>query len=504
MGFDFSTLDMFLIFSFILLNCAVAFSTRSVSKNFDSYASGQNENYSGLTIVSSIAALACSASLFFIGMPNICKGGFIFIWMYFFTEVIVTLLMIFVYIPKIINIDTYSLHEYISRMYNNDQTIRFVFAFCEIVQRIGRFAVQIKIIGIVSQDIFDLNNQNNIMLYFMTFVLILYACFGGLKAVSHTDVAQSLVFLLGIPIIAFFLWHKTGDHSGFYNILNGGVEKFRASSMISGPQNAMITIAMLLRTVIGWSLLMTCFQRIRMCKGIERAQKLWGIGMTLYLLVILIIIFISLQIAGLHNFNTQTEHNTIIKYMLDIINNNTLSLLFFFAIISLAFSTADSEFNCITVLFANDIFIGKLKKWYRSKFAGNIISTIVSFIALLLSLNFKNIFDLYMSVSNVYLPIAGVPLFLTIMGFKTYLPAIKTGAATGFITTALCMIIAQYTKAKNATIFSFGPGMIANIIAILAVHYYYKNVLKQQITCVTQEDIDSINAMRKNKIDDTW
>ena len=90
------------------------------------------------------------------------------------------------------------------------------------------------------------------------------------------------------------------------------------------------------------------------------------------------------------------------------------------------------------------------------------------------------------------------------MGFKTYLPAIKTGAATGFITTALCMIITKYTKAENATIFSFGPGMIANIIAILAVHYYYKNVLKQQITCVTQEDIDSINDMRKNKIDDTW
>ena len=83
MGFDFSTLDMFLIFSFILLNCAVAFSTRSVSKNFDSYASGQNENYSGLSIISSIIALACSASMFFIGMPTMCKGGFTFIWMYF-------------------------------------------------------------------------------------------------------------------------------------------------------------------------------------------------------------------------------------------------------------------------------------------------------------------------------------------------------------------------------------------------------------------------------------
>jgi len=497
MSFVFSTLDIILIFLFVLLNCAVGFSTRSIVRVFDAYASGQNEHYSGLTIVSSIAALACSASLFFIGMPEICKKGFIAIWMYLFTEMIVTICMVFIYIPKIIKIKTYSLHEYISKMYNSDKTIRFVFAFCEIIQRIGRFAVQIKIIGIVAQNIFGLENPDNSTLYVITGLLILYACFGGLKAVSHTDVAQSFIFMVGIPILALVLWHKTGDHSGFYNILNGGVEKFKASSMISGPQNAMITIAMLLRTIIGWSLLMTGFQRIRMCKEVKRAQQLWGIGMLAYLLIILIITFIGVQIAGIRDFDPNTDQNTIIRYMLDIIDSDTLSLLFFFCIVSLAFSTADSEFNAISVLCANDIFGCVFKKWNKNKFVGNIVSIIACLIALVLSLNFDDIFKLYFSVTNIYYPIAAMPLFLTIMGFKTYLPAIKTGAVVGFVTTAACMIISKYTNSGNAAIFSFGPGMLASLIAILLVHYYYKNVLKKETTCVTQEEIDELQMMTK-------
>ena len=504
MGFTFSTLDIVLIFLFILLNCAVAFSTRSVVRDFDSYASGQNENYSGLTIVSSIAALACSASLFFIGMPEICKGGFLFIWMYFFTEVIFTLLMIFIYIPKIIKIKTYSLHEYISRMYNNDKTIRFVFSFCEIIQRIGRFAVQIKIIGIIAQIIFDLKSQDNSVLYMITALMILYACFGGLKAVSHTDIAQSFIFMLGIPILSIVLWYKTGDHSGFYDILNGGVEKFRASSMISSNQTILIAMSSLLFKIIGWPIVITLFQRVRMCKEVKRAQKLWGIGMVAYLFIILTIVFIGVQMAGINNFDPKTDNGVIVQNMLYIINNGTLSLLFFFCIVCLSFSTADSEFNAISVLFANDIFGCVFKKWNKNKFVGNIVSIIACLIALVLSLNFDDIFKLYFSVTNIYYPIAAMPLFLTIMGFKTYLPAIKIGSITGLITTGLCMIIAQYTNAGNAMVFAFGPGMMASLIAILLVHYYYKNVLKQQTTCVTQEDIDSINAMRKNKIDDTW
>ena len=503
MNFNFSTLDVFLIFAFFIFNCAVAFSTRSIVRDFDSYASGQNENYSGLSIISSIIALACSASMFFIGMPTMCKGGFTFIWMYFFTEVICALLIIFLYIPKIININTYSLQEYISRMYNDDKTIRFVFAFCEIVQRIGRFAAQISIVGILAQNIFELRGPNNTFLYLLAALLILYSCFGGLKAVTHTDVIQSLIFLIIIPMISLLLWYKTADHSGFYNILNGEVTKFKASEVISSRENMLIAISALLNSAIGWGTRITSFQRIRMCKTTKTAQKLWGIGMVIYLMVIATIVFISLQIAGLREFNIGTKEGVIVKYMLELINNHTVALLFFFAIVSLAISTADSEFNCITVLLGNDIFIGKLKKWYRNKFVGNIVSTIVSFIALLLSLNSKNLFALYMSVSNVYLPIAGVPLLLSILGFKTYLPAIKIGSATGFITTAITYGVAKYIDSKFAE-FSFGVGIFANIAAMILVHYYYKNVLKQQITCVTQEDIDSINDMRKNKIDDTW
>ena len=493
----FSTLDIILIFLFILLNCVVAFSTRSLVKDFDAYASGQNEHYNGLTIVSSIAALVCSASVFFIYIPEICQEGFIAICMFLFVDIISVLLMIFVYLPKIININTYSLHEYISRMYNNDKTIRLVFALCEIIQRIVRFAIQIKIIGIVAQDIFGLESPNNIILYTITALLILYACFGGLKAVSHTDVPQFLIFAIVIPILSFVLWHKTGDHSGFYNILNGGVEKFKVNSIISNGQTILMVISVALFSFIGLPLITPSFQRVRMCKEIKRAQKLWGIGMTAYLFIILVITFIGVQLAGIHNFDNTTDKNEVISYMLNIINNDTLSLLFFFCIVSLSFSTADSEFNSIAVLFANDICVGNFNKKYDKIFIGNVLSTIACLIALVLSLNFNNIFELCFAASNIYYPIAGMPLFLTIMGFKTYLPAIKTGAVVGFVTTAACMIITKYTNAGNAVIFSFGPGMLASLIAILFVHYYYKNVLKENVTCVTQEEIDELQMMTK-------
>ena len=103
---DFSTFDFLLIFLFIVANIVVGFSTRSFVKSYDMYASGNNANFSGLTISATIAALFCSASLVVGGIEQIYTQGLMMIWFYFIAEMIACCFAIFVYIPRIIKIKT--------------------------------------------------------------------------------------------------------------------------------------------------------------------------------------------------------------------------------------------------------------------------------------------------------------------------------------------------------------------------------------------------------------
>lgn len=518
MFLDFSTFDFLLIFLFIVANIVVGFSTRSFVKSYDLYASGNNANFNGLTISATIAALFCSASLVVGGIEQIYTQGLMMIWFYFIAEMIACCFAIFVYIPRIIKIKTYSLHQYIGHFYGSN--IRALFALSESIQRIGRFAIQLRLIGKCADYAFDLHGTSNTTIWIAAVILILYASFGGLKAVSHTDVVQFISFFLIVPIIAFLLWEKTGavynNHEGFFSIFSGEYEKFTLKGSVNSFITVIVALSILSRTILTTPLNIPSFQRIGMCKNTERAQKLWGISTAIYGIFVLFVVFIGLQLFGItKGINPETNStmkvNEIVPYMLHFLNNPTISVLFFIMIVSLAISTSDSEFNGIGVLFSNDILVKINKKLYQNKVAATVSGVVACIFALVLALSFDNIFSILLSVQNFFLPVVVIPLACTIFGLRTHKNAIWAGVIAGIFITLLysfifgiilnpqwhdftfsgifmntsgsgligyiqdmlgvdsSVTISQYTQ------YAFGPGMLANFLGIMCMHYYYKS-----------------------------
>jgi hypothetical protein len=95
---------------------------------------------------------------------------------------------------------------------------------------------------------------------------------------------------------------------------------------------------------------------------------------------------------------------------------------------------------------------------------------------LFLALYFKDIFNLLMTVQNLFQPIVVIPLSMTVLGFRTHKNAIWLGVIFGaFVTASYAFILSLFGYGDQAQ-FSFGPGMIANFIGIILGHLYYTKI----------------------------
>ena len=482
---DLSVLDIVIIEAFIIFNAIVGFSTRGRSKTFADYASGKDGKYSDLSIVATIVALFCSASLFISGVEQMYLQGYFIFFSYFIAEMVACVITIFIYIPKLIYIRSITLHEYVAHFYGDN--IRFVFALCEACQRIGRFAIQLIIIGKCASYSIQISPYYcNMLIWCITIIMMIYSAYGGLKSVTMTDIVQTATFIIIIPTIALYIWYKTGlttgGHEGFFELFSGKDPKMTFRGTFSNPVLYVSAIAMLTRSALCTPLNMPYFQRISMAKTPLRAQKLFAIASVIYGIIILIILFIGMQLLGVtHDIDPTTGEKMaverIIPYMLDTFSFTSLRILFLLCIISLSISTSDSEFNGISVLLANDVlYYINPSRFPRNRKTAVESITIIGTLSLVLALHFNNIFDLLMTVQNFFQPIVVIPLSMTVLGFRTHKNAIWLGVICGALMTvsyaSLLRVIGYWNYAK----FSFGPGMIANFLGIILGHLYYTKI----------------------------
>ncbi len=482
---DLSVLDIVIIEAFIIFNAIVGFSTRGRSKTFTDYASGKDGNYSDLSIVATIVALFCSASLFIAGVEQMYLQGYFIFFSYFIAEMVACLITIFIYIPKLIYIRSITLHEYVAHFYGDN--IRFVFALCEACQRIGRFTIQLIIIGKCASYSLKLSPYYcNMLIWCVTIIMMIYSAYGGLKSVTMTDIVQTATFIIVIPTIALYIWYKTGlttgGHEGFFELFSGKDPKMTFYGTFSDPVVCISAIAMLTRSALCTPLNIPYFQRILMAKTLLRAQKLFSIASVVYGLIVLVIFFIGLQLLGItegidpDTYEKMTTER-IIPYMLDKFSFPSLRILFLLCIISLSISTSDSEFNGISVLLTNDVlhYISP-SRFQKTKKTAIISISIIGISSLFLALYFKDIFNLLMTVQNFFQPIVVIPLSMTVLGFRTHKNVIWLGVICGALVTASYAFILNLFGYGDQAQFSFGPGMIANFIGIILGHLYYTKI----------------------------
>lgn len=454
------TLDILIFVVFFAINLIVGALARGKQQSFRDFAVG-SRNFSTATLIATLVATWAAGGTFFNVVQETYSTGLYFIIAVFVGVSAGWLITGYVIAPRMGSLlDHVSMSDALGSIYG--KKIQLITAISALLQSLGFIAIQFKVISKILTALFAL--QGDIVIYVTILaatIVIVYSAFGGVKAVTFTDVVQFITFGTFLPALALTIWGNIGDPKLVLATLQGD-PNFSLSHVFTW-NNSFIDMLMLMVLCLcdAPSLPPELFQRMAMAKDIRQIKQVMTYTVCIFLLLICFMAWIAILLLA---DNPELEPSALVQYMIDKHTYVGLKGFLGIGIIALAMSSADSLLNSSSVLVANDILppLGltkeaSVKSASRATFA-------LGFLAILLTFSIQNILEIIYLTANFYMPIVTVPMLLTIFGFKTTKRVIYIGIVAGAVVTLLFSI---YSKSIDA----FFPGMFTNLIFLLGSHY---------------------------------
>lgn len=191
-------IDIIIILSFLAINLAAGLYFGKGIKNIKEYAVG-NRNFSTATIAATLIATWLAADSFSWTAIEVYKQG-----LYFVIPAIGESLMFFIiaffYAPRMGEfLGKLSVAEAISSIYGN--RVRMITAIFGIFPAIGIVAMQFVVLAMLVSHFLSVS-----VLYatvISSVIVITYSTFGGIQAVTFTDMIKFFVFAIVVPMTAF-------------------------------------------------------------------------------------------------------------------------------------------------------------------------------------------------------------------------------------------------------------------------------------------------------------
>ena len=450
--------DFLILLIFLLINVAVGFRIKRKVKDIEDYALG-GRNFTTGILTATIVATWLGGNVITSTISKVYNEGIIamLIMAYNITVPLITAL---VYIPRMKEfLGKISMGEVMGDLHGTPA--RIITGVAGIIIGIGIIAIQFKVSATIFSYFFGIPEIWALLI--SSCIVVAYSTFGGVRAVTFTDVVQFYTFGTFIPILAFRIWIKIGDNNIIYTTL-ATTPKFHISQLfdISNPEISSKLILILFVSLIPM-IGPVLFQRIAMAKDIKQAKESFLLSalftgmMTALLCWIAILLFSS---------NPNINTNKILMYIADTYVGVGWKGLIVIGVLALTMSTADSYINSSSVLIFNDIFkpLGIYKN-LNSLLTVRVFALIIGILGIIIAFYSDNLMQIFFTVCAYYLPIVNVPFILAIFGFRSKGAPVYIGMAAGFITVLYC----QITKCTKLE--SFIPGMIANFVFFLGSHY---------------------------------
>jgi len=311
---------------------------------------------------------------------------------------------------------TASVAEGMGNMYG--PSVRIITAIAGTIGAAGAVAVQFRVFGNIISYFSDITATSAIVVSGL--VVTIYSAFGGMRAVTITDIFQMFVFGFAIPIIGIVIWNQLDlDHflvADFFQNSSDTHQKFNISAVLDLGNPKFWQMIPLMIYFLTPSMFPAIYQRMIMGKDIKQVKKACLVSAVLLLVIKLATAWIPFLIF---NINPNIEPGYLPAY---IISNYTfigLKGLMVIGVIAMAMSTADSNINIASVLFAHDICaplsIGRNRELLLSK----LFSILLGVIAIALALRGGDLFSIILLANGFYMPVITVPLIVSILGFRS-------------------------------------------------------------------------------------
>ena len=311
----------------------------------------------------------------------------------------------------------------------------------------------------------------------------IYAVFGGLKAVAHSDTINGVgLFIGGLMVPALALWDIGNGNiiSGLAKVYQNSPEKF---NVIGAPDSVLpfgtLFTGLVINQLYFWGMNQTIIQRAFGAKSLAEAQK--GLLYTGVLKILVPIIIVLPGVIGFYYFGDSLYHNQDMIYPELIKKVLPLSFVGFFAavVMGAVLSTFNSVLNSTATIFSEGIYKRLISKDATEKqmvFAGKSISSVLAVVAIVAAPMVagapEGLYQLLQQLNGIFfIPIASIMLaglFLpkvSALGAKT---ALIFGLAFYLITTFVFEVDIHFVHI-------WGIEFVLNLAIMIIMSFYYPN-----------------------------
>lgn len=455
-------LDLWIVSMFLLITLVVGIWQGRGVKTFKSFAIADREYSTGILVATIAATWIGGGSSLGVAEKSFIVG--VFFYFVILGDMIDQLLQAKFIAPNIDKFhDCISVGDIIGKIYGKKAKI--ITGISGILSLVAILAAQIAAIGQIFHYFLGITPLTGIMIG--GGIVTIYSFFGGVKAVTITDVIQFIVLIIAVPMICNV---GLGMIGGYSNL----IDALPANHLSLLPPKGEFWTYFNMFIVFSIPTMSPAFmQRLLMAQNGKQARN-----SILYSVMIYIPFYKMVCVIGLLAFIMHPDLNPLFA-MPDLINSILpagLKGIAICGILAIVMSTADSVINVWSVLIVHDVINPLYKREISDKTQlklARFFTLIIGVWGCLIALKFKSLVDIILLSRFFWKPIIVVGLFSGIVGFKASKQSFYLGVLAGVITMILSLNfrLEQYLK-FNGTILA----IVANAVFFFGSHYYYQKL----------------------------
>ncbi|MDG1436800.1 MAG: sodium:solute symporter family protein [Rickettsiaceae bacterium] len=483
MSFD---IDIFIVALFLIATLIVGLRHGKSVKTIKDYALG-GRNFSTTALVATIVATYASGSGFFITLAETYSNGFydLIATMGFSIAFLVTAVIL---VPRMGEfLGKLSIAEAMGDLFG--QKVRLITAIAGTIGYSGVIAAQFKVFGNVFS--YFMGIKPTVAIIISGIIATIYSAFGGIRAVTFTDILQAFTFGVIIPMLGFVVW------SQFYNsdiVLSVAMSdpKFDLKLLFdSSNLNSWGCVLLFLYFSVP-PISAATFQRISMSSNIEQTKKAFIIAAIVFIVIQFAIAWIPFLI---YTMNPNISQDHLLSYIVDTYSFTGLKGFIIVAIIAFAMSTADSFINSSSVLFTHDIYGLFSHKKENELFVAKLFSCTLGVGAIILSLIETDLLGIIISANSFYSPLILPPFTLAIFGFRSSAKSVLIGMSVALVITVIWKFLPVGFLPLSQNVIGVLFALICNTLFLIGSHY----LLRQKGGWVGIKDNSYLNAQKERK-----
>ncbi len=358
-----------------------------------------------------------------------------------------------------------SIAEVMGDLYGNH--VKIITAICSVIKSTTVVALQIKVFSTMFSYFFAMHSVHAALI--STVIVIIYAAFGGIRAIIFTDIYQFLAFGAFIPTFALLIWLGFGDFKALTTTLTTH-PMFDPKLLLDYHNPIVLTYYGVFFYCLLPCLSPAMFQRALIAKSTKQISIAFKNCALTYLLFCFFVAWIGIMLVSMdHDMGL----DNLVMYVIDSYSFSGLKGMIMVGVLAMTMSTADSHINTASIILVNDLCKPlRLLRDDQSTELGlvKIFSILIGTIALIIVLLQQDLLEILLLGADFYYPTVGIPLLVTILGFRSSIRVILSGIISGI----LIVIIWDCYFEPFFPISSVVPATIVNFIVMMVVHYLLK------------------------------